>query len=70
MREAAERLTFSHALRALANATAYGAGSDSETQKSPDLARAQRGRLQPGVRRQPSFTRLTPKENFSDKIHR
>lgn len=39
------------ALRALANAIDIGAGKVSNTQKTPDLARAQRGRLQPIVRR-------------------
>ena len=38
------------ALRAFANATGIEAGRDSKTQKTPDLARAQRGRLQPCVR--------------------
>ena len=37
------------ALRASANATHFGAGRDSKTQKRPDLARAQRGQLQPIV---------------------
>ena len=37
------------ALRALANANELGAERDFQTQNRPDLARAQRGRLQPDV---------------------
>lgn len=42
---------------ALANSTEADVGTDSETQKTPNLARAQRGRLQPSVRRQPSLVK-------------